>query len=77
MLATLTTTTLGKVLTTFLISMAPVIELRGGLPYRIALGLDYAVALARRPGQYCPRTFHHSLHTSHLRLAAEAEHLVE
>lgn len=46
MLETLTTTTFGKVLTTFLISMAPVIELRGGLPYGIAQGLDYPVALA-------------------------------
>ncbi|MGI6071351.1 MAG: COG2426 family protein [Blautia sp.] len=26
--------------------MAPIIELRGGLPYGIALGLDYPVALA-------------------------------
>ena len=30
---------------TFLISMVPVVELRGGLPYGIALGLDYPVAL--------------------------------
>ena len=29
-----------------LISMVPVIELRGGLPYGIALGLDYPLALA-------------------------------
>ncbi len=34
------------VLATFLISMAPVVELRGGLPYGIALGLDYPLALA-------------------------------
>ena len=31
---------------TFLISMLPVIELRSGLPYGIALGLDYPEALA-------------------------------
>lgn len=33
-------TTLGKALMTFLISMVPVIELRGGIPYGIAMGLD-------------------------------------
>ena len=38
-------TTLGKAIATFLISMAPIIELRGGLPYGIALGLDYPLAL--------------------------------
>lgn len=30
----------------FFISMAPVVELRGGLPYGIALGLPYPLALA-------------------------------
>ncbi len=34
------------IIATFLISMLPVVELRGGLPYGIALGLDYPVALA-------------------------------
>lgn len=34
-----------KVLLTFFISMLPVVELRGGLPYGIALGLDYPLAL--------------------------------
>lgn len=33
-------------LATFFISMLPVVELRGGLPYGIALGLAYPVALA-------------------------------
>ena len=32
-------------LITFFISMVPVIELRGGLPYGITLGLDYPLAL--------------------------------
>lgn len=41
----LTSTTLGKLIATFFISMAPIIELRGGLPYGIALGLDYPLAL--------------------------------
>ena len=35
-----------NVFITFLISMLPVVELRGGLPYGIALGLNYPVALA-------------------------------
>ena len=34
-----------KVITTFFISMLPIIELRAGLPYGIALGLDYPVAM--------------------------------
>lgn len=45
MLAFLTETTLGRVIATFLISMVPVIELRGGLPYGIALDLPYPLAL--------------------------------
>ena len=45
MLESLTQTMSGKLFTTFLISIAPVIELRGGLPYGIALGLDYPLAL--------------------------------
>lgn len=36
---------LHKVLITFLISMFPIVELRGGLPYGVALGLDYPLAL--------------------------------
>lgn len=38
-------TTAGKFISTFLISMLPVVELRAGLPYGIALGLDYPLAL--------------------------------
>lgn len=45
MLAFFTQTALGKVIATFCISMVPVIELRGGLPYGIALGLPYPLAL--------------------------------
>ena len=46
MIAWLTGTTLGKFISTFFISMVPVVELRLGLPYGIALGLPYWVALA-------------------------------
>ena len=46
MVALLTQTIAGRLLATFLISMIPVIELRGGLPYGIALGLPYPLALA-------------------------------
>ena len=45
MISWLTQTVAGQALSTFLISMAPVIELRAGLPYGIALGLDYPLAL--------------------------------
>ena len=45
MLTWLTQTTAGKAVATFIISMAPIVELRGGLPYGIALGLDYPLAL--------------------------------
>ena len=38
-------TTIGKIFMTFCISMLPVVELRAGLPYGIALGLDYPTAL--------------------------------
>lgn len=46
MLSWLTGTALGKFISTFFISMVPVVELRLGLPYGIALGLDYPLALA-------------------------------
>ena len=41
----LTQTVFGKWISTFIISMVPIIELRGGLPYGIALGLPYPLAL--------------------------------
>ena len=45
MISWLTGTAVGKFITTFLISMVPVVELRLGLPYGIALGLEYPLAL--------------------------------
>ena len=41
----LTGTDLGKMCATFFLSMLPVGELRAGLPYGIALGLEYPLAL--------------------------------
>lgn len=41
-----TQTKAGHLLATFFISMLPIVELRGGLPYGISLGLDYPEALA-------------------------------
>ena len=41
----LTGTVIGKMCATFFISMLPVGELRVGLPYGIALGLDYPLAM--------------------------------
>ena len=40
----LTDTTMGKCLFTMLVSMVPIIELRGGLPFGVALGLPYYLA---------------------------------
>ena len=40
----LTDTTGGKRLFTMLVSMVPIIELRGGLPFGVALGLPYYLA---------------------------------
>ena len=45
MITWLTDTIIGKMTMTFLISMLPVVELRLGLPYGIAIGLDYPLAL--------------------------------
>lgn len=45
MIAWLTDTVVGKFISTFFISMLPVVELRAGLPWGIALGLDYELAL--------------------------------
>lgn len=40
----LTQTTAGQILFTMLVSMIPIIELRGGLPFGVALGLPYHIA---------------------------------
>ena len=40
----LTDTTEGKCLFTTLVSMIPIIELRGGIPFGVALGLPYQEA---------------------------------
>ena len=45
MITWLSDTTIGKMTMTFLISMLPVVELRLGLPYGIAIGLNYPLAL--------------------------------
>ena len=45
MISWITGTVFGKFISTFLISMLPIVELRAGLPYGIALGLDYPLAL--------------------------------
>lgn len=45
MIKLLTQEMVGKWATTFLLSMVPVIELRGGLPYGVSLGLSYPEAL--------------------------------
>lgn len=45
MITWLTGTTFGKFISTFFISMVPVVELRLGLPYGIALDLEYPLAL--------------------------------
>ena len=36
----------GKIILTFLISMVPVLELRGAIPIGVAHGLDYRIAIA-------------------------------
>ena len=40
----LTDTTIGKCMFTMLVSMVPIIELRGGIPFGVALGLPYHLA---------------------------------
>ncbi len=42
----LTETTAGQVVLTVLVSMIPIVELRGGLPFGVALGLPYHLAFA-------------------------------
>ena len=54
----LTATTMGKCLFTMLVSMVPVIELRAGLPFGVALGLPYYLAFpAAVVGNLLPAPF--------------------
>lgn len=54
----LTDTIQGKMLLTMLVSMIPVIELRGGLPFGVALGLPYYLAFpAAVVGNLIPAPF--------------------
>ena len=58
MISWLTETVIGKFTMTFLISMLPVVELRLGLPYGIAIGLKYPLALlAAIAGNLLPAPF--------------------
>lgn len=58
MIEWLTQTTLGRLTATFLISTLPVVELRGGLPFGMAHGLDYPMALtAALLGNFLPVPF--------------------
>lgn len=45
MLSWFTKTTLGRIFATFFISMLPVVELRGGIPYGVGFGLKPLVAM--------------------------------
>ena len=54
----LTATTAGKCIFTMLVSMIPIIELRGGLPFGVALGLPYYLAFpAAVAGNLIPAPF--------------------
>lgn len=54
----LTGTVQGKMLLTMLVSMIPIIELRGGLPFGVALGLPYYLAFpAAVAGNLIPAPF--------------------
>ena len=58
MIEWLTGTVAGKFISTFFISMVPIVELRAGLPYGIAMGLDYPLALlAATVGNMLPVPF--------------------
>ena len=58
MLVWLTETTLGQMLFTALVSMVPVVELRGGIPFGVALGLNiWEAFLAAIIGNILPLPF--------------------
>ena len=68
----LTDTTEGKCLFTTLVSMIPIIELRGGIPFGVALGLPYWLAFpAAVIGNVIPAPFMYRVHPPHLRLDAQ------
>ena len=54
----MTGTDLGKMLSTMMMSMVPIIELRGGIPFGVALGLPYVEAfIAAVIGNLIPAPF--------------------
>ena len=54
----LTATTQGKFVFTMLVSMIPIVELRGGLPFGVAMGLPYYLAFpAAVVGNLIPSPF--------------------
>ena len=58
MLSWLTSTTIGRIIATFVISMFPIVELRAGIPYGIGFGLRPIVAmLAAMAGNLLPIPF--------------------
>lgn len=68
----LTDTTEGKCLFTTLVSMIPIIELRGGIPFGVALGMPYWLAFpAAVIGNVIPAPLHYRVHPPHLRLDAQ------
>ncbi|MEI3347528.1 MAG: hypothetical protein V8R55_03690 [Dysosmobacter sp.] len=74
MITWLTSTTLGKLIATFFISMAPIIELRGGLPYGIALGAGLSRGLGSgRLGNMVPVPFIIVYIRAHIHLAAQTQ----
>lgn len=58
MIAWLTSTTIGKIIATIVISMLPVVELRGGIPYGVGFGLNpWAAMTAAMIGNLLPIPF--------------------
>lgn len=58
MLSWLTSTTLGRIVATFVISMFPIVELRAGIPYGIGTGLEpWQAFLAAALGNLLPIPF--------------------
>lgn len=58
MLSWLTQTTIGKLIATVIISMLPIVELRGGIPYGVGFGLNpWAAMVAAMVGNLLPIPF--------------------